>query len=152
MPVRKKSLALLVLELRFLGRSGRSVVAAATEISLSLLTAPCGFENITPITFRNHMIAQYVQLFTDSIAKNCFGNFLLLRWSRNFLCVWNAYPVQKVIPLGLILSQFSFHFTPRKFKFSHTICSTCSAAIYTGSTAQQFYKVPQVVICDGISI
>jgi len=56
-PVRKKSLALLVLELRLLGRSGPSVVVAATEISRHLTTAPCGFENITSITCRHQVIA-----------------------------------------------------------------------------------------------
>jgi hypothetical protein len=57
MPDRKKSLALLVPELRFLGRSGPSVVAAATEMSGLLMTLPCGFENITSIAFLHQMIA-----------------------------------------------------------------------------------------------
>jgi hypothetical protein len=52
-----KSLALLVLELLFLGRSGPRVVAAATEISRHLITAPCDFENITSITCRHQIIA-----------------------------------------------------------------------------------------------
>lgn len=57
------------------------------------------------------------------------------------------YPVQEVIPLGLILSQFSFHFTPRKCKFSHTICSTCSAAIYTG-----FYRTAILLSSTGLHL
>jgi hypothetical protein len=65
------------------------------------------------------------------MTKNFYSNFLLLRFPVYTKCIFH-YTVQNVTPLGLILSQLSFHFTPRKCKFSHTICSMCVQLSYTG--------------------